>query len=159
MALDDISVDRDLKKKLKRELKARRRILKLRTSIRQATQRRDHDYAEKRRVELENYLSQLQKDGMEDVIELEFTSCASDIVTNDSVYVDSISSPLSCRAKAFIINIRDEVLRECDCNPKDTATNKRARDLLGHMTKGSQTIDMFQDEKALIGYVVIYYSI
>lgn len=158
--------DRETKKKLKRELKARRRVQNLITSIRQAAQRGDHTYEEKTRIQLEEYLDKLRKDdGMGDVVvvvDQDGIICSNSHFVNNNgeklyqCYDSHLESALSKRAKAFVIEIRGEVLQTCEYRPKDESTKERARDLLGHMTKGSQTISMFNDQKALVGYVIFF---
>ena len=132
------------KKKLKRELKARRRIGKFQTSVKQARLRKDEIQEKKAQSEFETYLSQLRMDGMGHIIDQE-------VLTNDNCTSAQLREEEE--AKLIVLSVRNRVLKKSmDGYDRNRSHESRsARELLNSMSKGLQTKTMFENKSALYG--------
>jgi len=123
------------KKKLQFELKHQRKVLKLETRIKHAMSRNDPIVEQTARKELEELLR--NSDGLEHQVLQEQAS-------TDERYEESM------KLVRVIFHRLLSTWDEKVCGK--TEQNKRARDLLHHMTKGTQSRTMFQDVTTLRGY-------
>lgn len=128
--------EKKAKKKLKFELKHQRKVQKLETRIKHAISRNDPIVEQSARQELDALLR--KNDGFQhQVVQQEQAS-------TDEQYEESMQ---------LVRDIFHRLLSTWDEKERGkTEQNKRARDLLHHMTKGTQSPTMFQDVTALRGY-------
>ena len=125
------------KKRLKAQLKHQRKIQKLETRIHHAISRKDPIVEQSARKELAEQLLICSKDAFQSQIEMS---------GHDEQYDTSMK---------LIRDIFHRLLSswgEKEQSTNKTEQNKKARDLLDHMTKGTQSHTMFQDATALRGY-------
>ena len=138
--------ERERKKKLKRLLKRQMKRNTLETRLRKAQERKDEGLAEKTRLEL------LQLEQQE-----EFS-------TQSISTRSEINDPLDLKARAFIQQIYQQLQQivrgnstttrrrsSSDPSVKEIQTEE-ARSMLYNMTKGKQTLAMFENTDALLGY-------
>jgi len=145
---------KEQKRHLKSKLKFQRRIHKLETRIAHAISRKDKVVELQARKDLDELLhSQSQKD---DIV-TQPTSCILPETIGSSHNTDTGRD----RAIAEVTLIFQKLLTSIHNQAKECAQgastkevqNSKARNLLHHMTKGTQTQNMFQDVSALRGYV------
>jgi hypothetical protein len=131
------NAEKDEKKRLKSELKHQRRVQKLQTRIKHAVCRKDAIVEESARKELDELL----RKNVDVQHQMQQEQAASDE-----------------RYEQVMLLARDVFHRllskwnEKQQRFSKTEQNKNARDLLQHMTKGTQTEKMFKDVTALRGY-------
>jgi hypothetical protein len=147
-----VSLQKDQKKLLKLKLKFQRRVHKLETRISHAISRKDPVVEARARSDLEELLQSQAWDG---------SYCLS---FNRTERTES-SNPGDKQNAAIeeVTLIFRQLLASLDqCTKQSTPDedvsvkqiqNSKARNLLQHMTKGTQTSDMFRDVVALRGYV------
>ena len=139
------------KKRLKSELKFQRKVHKLETRIAHAISRKDAVVEQQARKDLEDLLSSQTDDFSQSLY------AGRRPQSTDSLYVDPKQNAaieevtlifrqlLSSLDQHEIQRTKDKCIKEVQ--------NSKARNLLQHMTKGTQTSDMFGDVTALRGYV------
>ncbi|KAL7449671.1 hypothetical protein ACHAWC_001718, partial [Mediolabrus comicus] len=139
------NTEKETKKKLKSELKYQRRVQKLETRIKHAISRKDPIVEQAARVELAQLLRNrdCDSDGLyqQQMIQQEQ-------VVHDEKYENA--TQLVRDIFHQLLSTWDEKEGQTVCNK--TEQNRRARDLLSHMTKGTQSHTMFKDITALRGY-------
>jgi hypothetical protein len=139
------------KKELKTKLKFQRRVHKLETRIAHAISRKDPVVEHQARKDLDDLL-RTRNDSL-----ILNTCCMSRITDSSTTSVDARRSA----AVEEVTQIFRQLLTSLDQKSKESVQdgslkqiqNSKARNLLRHMTKGTQDIDMFQDVEALRGYV------
>ena len=137
------------KKELKAHLKFQRKVNKLETRIAHAISRRDPVVEQQARRDLEELLRSKA--------DTNYRSCAFGSTTVLSTTMDGRQS----LALEEVTQIFRQLLSSLDRQTKQLtqngsvkqSQNAKARNLLQHMTKGTQDIDMFKDVIALRGYV------
>ena len=130
--------EKKAKKLLKAELKHQRKVQKLETRIQHAISRNDPIVEQSARVELDELLR--NTDNPHNQIRKQERGC------NNEQYGESMK---------LVIDIFHQLLSAWDKQDQrfgKSEQNKRAKDLLQHMTKGTQALKMFQDVTALRGY-------
>lgn len=131
--------EKKAKKKLKAELKHQRKVQKLETRIQHAISRNDPIVEQSARNELEELLRR-SNDRLSNHRQQETTSIDEKCEVSMQIVRDIFHRLLSAWDK-----------KEQSFNSK-AEQNKRAKDLLQHMTKGTQALNHFQDVTALRGY-------
>ena len=137
-----VSVQREQKKLLKTKLKFQRRVHKLETRIAHAISRKDPEVEHQARQDLAELLCLHQ----------EFPSSykqnhdirSSSAIERQNLALEEVTHVFRQLLSSFG--------RQTQLCTKQTQ-NSKARNLLQHMTKGTQTSDMFEDIAALQGYV------
>ena len=141
------NAEKETKKKLKSELKYQRRVQKLETRIKHAISRKDPIVEQAARKELELLLRNRDNDNdglyQQQMIHQEQ-------VVDDERYENAIQLVRDIFHQ-LLSTWEDEKEGQTACNSK-TEQNRRARGLLNHMTKGTQSYTMFKDITALRGY-------
>jgi hypothetical protein len=134
---EEKNAKRDLKRLLKRQ--TRRRKLEMRFS--QAIARKQHDFAEQARADLEAFLLEEEPD----------ESCQHQPVDHQVArdVVESIYHKLQASLRD---NNHTQDLQKPAAAELKVLQTEQARTLLMNMTKGSQTESMFENEAALRGY-------
>jgi len=133
--------NKDSAKNLKRELKVRRRFKRFENKIKQAELRGDKELAQRIQSEFYEYKSTIKEN----------ESRILDQIVESQTFDSKVDEELE-KARPFLINVRAKLLE--GLRPDDAC--EKARELLGHMTKGSQTRQMFSNNAALFGYVNLY---
>lgn len=170
--------ERKLKRELKKNVKAFQRINKLSKKIRHAQSRRDSKVEQEARLELSALIkdykcnAQLQQNEDEDkfaklhlelptYLEKEAASSAIDPMTNE---IDSSTKSREICKKSILTIYNQVILMEKEklkvnsvFHNSTTEIEKKediaiTRNLLKHMTKGTQSRDMFRNSTALWGY-------
>lgn len=130
--------EKKAKKKLKAELKHQRKVQKLETRIQHAISRNDPIVEQSARNELEELLR------------------SSDRLPERRQQETASIDEIQCEASMQLVrDIFHRLLSAWDTKEQSFSKaeqNKRAKDLLQHMTKGTQALDHFQDVTALRGY-------
>lgn len=147
------NITKEEKRRLKRELKARRRTKKLITSIRHSIVRKDETYEIRAREELNEYLKVLEREGAHDIVQeaqIAITASHQHYQLNKATVCDSHD----LEAKTFIMSVRDNLMKQKHERKAERKLieNEHACNLLRHMTKGTQELNMFEDKSALWGY-------
>ena len=147
--------EREARKKLKAELKFRRKVKKLQVRIQHAISRKDPVVEKTAKEELENLLatkrngSSINHDQTEHNQQQPITLPAA---------LSSESNPQKKAALDEVLTIFRQLLASIDANEKEKIhadkiqQTKKAKHLLWNMTKGTQSKSMFSDVTALRGY-------
>lgn len=140
------NTEKETKKKLKSELKYQRRVQKLETRIKHAISRKDPIVEQAARGELELLLRNRDNDNdglyQQQMIQQEQ-------VVHDERYENTIQLVRDIFHQ-LLSTWEDEKEGQTACNKIEQ--NRRARGLLNHMTKGTQSLVLFKDITALRGY-------
>eukprot|EP00986_Skeletonema_menzelii_P003963 scaffold1298_cov152-Skeletonema_menzelii.AAC.7 len=129
--------EKKAKKQLKAELKYQRKVQKLKTRIQHAISRNDPMVEQSARIELDELLRN------------------NDILHDQRQQERACNDEQSGESMKLVRDIFHRLLSEWDNQDQSfgkAEQNKRAKDLLQHMTKGTQALTMFQDVTALRGY-------
>lgn len=146
---------KEQKRHLKSKLKFQRRIHKLETRITHAISRKDKDVELQARKDLDELLhSQSQKD---DIITQHTSNVLPETIgsshNTDAGRDDAIAEVNLIFRKLLTSIHQGKEFTFTQGGSLKEVQNSKARNLLHHMTKGTQTPNMFQDISALRGYV------